>query len=81
MSSQLIFEFKSIKELNEHLKHMAELESINKLIKKPEPNPFDGRGLHIKELHKKAKEYHALHPEIKYHQCMSFVCKMTDTSV
>lgn len=36
----------------------------------------DKRGQHTRELHKKAREYQALHPLLAYHECMR-LCTQT----
>ena len=36
----------------------------------------DRRGSHTRELHRKAREYQALHPLLPYHECMR-LCSQT----
>jgi hypothetical protein len=78
MSCKLTFEFDTTEELLRHVAHLADLEIIKLLIDKPEKKEHDLRGAHIADLHKRAKEYHALHPEVKYHKALSIVSKLND---
>jgi hypothetical protein len=42
----------------------------------PKKKDDDKRGQHTKELHKRTREYQALHPLMSYHECMR-LCKNT----
>ena len=75
MSCKLIFEFDTTEELLKHVAHLADLETLKTLINKPEKRDDDRRGAHIEQLHMKARQYHALHPEIRYHKALSIVSK------
>jgi hypothetical protein len=35
----------------------------------------DRRGKHMRELHRRAKEYHTQNPEMKYRECLKFISK------
>ena len=81
MSSKLVFEFDTVEDLMRHVSNMADLEIMKRLIDRPDPKLDDNRGKHIYNLHEKAKKYHTEHPEVKYHQCMKIVSKLTEPPV
>jgi hypothetical protein len=37
--------------------------------------PTEKRGMHVKALHKMAREYRLSHPETSYRECLKFVSK------
>lgn len=81
MSSKLVFEFDSVEELLKHVSHLSELETIKKLVNKPDKKEHDQRGAHITGLHEQAKIYHNEHPEIRYHECIKIVSKLNKQNI
>ena len=64
--------FNNLEQLNEFLMNKRNNDEIpNQKIKKPKKEN-DRRGLYIKELHQKAKEYKLKNPELSYKECLKF---------
>jgi hypothetical protein len=64
----LKIEFDTLEELQAYTENR--IKDTPPVIIKKEKKPDDKRGQNIKNLHKLAKEFKALHPEVPYRECL-----------
>lgn len=73
----LNIQFNNLEEMRNFLESNSNKENIK--IKK-EKKVGDKRGANIKQLHQKAKEYHLLHPNESYKNCLK-LCNINNTEI